>query len=83
MYVVVSARLNNFNNRISLLALDIRPITDYNEITFHLLDAIHNHVKLKNKVKLKRRAIKRGTDDCHLALYFVGRSYANINRKHW
>jgi hypothetical protein len=54
MYVVVSARLNNFNSRISLLALDIRPITDYNEITFHLLDAIHNHVKLKNKVKLER-----------------------------
>ncbi|SAM00696.1 hypothetical protein [Absidia glauca] len=49
MYVVVSARLNNFNNRISLLALDIRPITDYNEITFHLLDAVYNHVKLKNK----------------------------------
>jgi hypothetical protein len=55
MYVVVSARLNNFNNRISLLALDIRPITDYNEITFHLLDAVYNHVKLKNKVELKRR----------------------------
>ncbi|KAI8329932.1 hypothetical protein BC941DRAFT_506473 [Chlamydoabsidia padenii] len=50
MYVRVEGRLNNFNNRISLLALEVRPITDYNEITFHLLDATYNHIRLK-KIK--------------------------------
>ncbi|KAI8089095.1 uncharacterized protein BX664DRAFT_385639 [Halteromyces radiatus] len=44
-YVRISARLNSFNNRISLMAFDIRAITDYNEISYHLLDATYNHIR--------------------------------------
>ncbi|KAG0165234.1 replication factor A protein 2 [Apophysomyces sp. BC1034] len=46
LYVRVYGRLNNFNNRISCIAFAIRPITDFNEISFHFLDAIHTHVSL-------------------------------------
>ncbi|ORZ20626.1 hypothetical protein BCR42DRAFT_409168 [Absidia repens] len=45
MYVRIGARLNSFNNRISLMSFDIHPITDFNEITYHLLDAVYSHVK--------------------------------------
>ncbi|KAF7729440.1 replication factor A protein 2 [Apophysomyces ossiformis] len=44
LYVRVYGRLNNFNNRISCVAFAIRPITDYNEISYHFLDAIYTHV---------------------------------------
>ncbi|KAI8091146.1 uncharacterized protein B0P05DRAFT_529009 [Gilbertella persicaria] len=43
-YVHVNGRLNSFSNRTTVVAHAIRPITDYNEITFHFLDAIRAHL---------------------------------------
>ncbi|KAK4515519.1 uncharacterized protein ATC70_010469 [Mucor velutinosus] len=43
-YVRVYGRLNSFSNRISVVAHKMRPITDFNEITFHFLDAINTHL---------------------------------------
>ncbi|ORX56267.1 nucleic acid-binding protein [Hesseltinella vesiculosa] len=45
MYVRVIGRLNHFNKKLSVLAQYIRPITDSNEITYHFLEAILDHVK--------------------------------------
>ncbi|KAI7875033.1 replication protein A, subunit RPA32 [Lichtheimia hyalospora FSU 10163] len=45
-YVRVNGRVNQFNNRINCIAFAIRPITDFNEVTFHFLEAILSHVKL-------------------------------------
>ncbi|KAG1041908.1 hypothetical protein G6F46_011804 [Rhizopus delemar] len=44
IYVRVYGRLNYFNNRVSVAAFSIRPIVDFNEITYHFLDAINAHV---------------------------------------
>ncbi|KAL7318710.1 Replication factor A protein 2 [Mucor circinelloides] len=43
-YVRVNGRLNSFSNRISIVAHSMRPITNFNEITFHYLDAINTHL---------------------------------------
>ncbi|CEP08379.1 hypothetical protein [Parasitella parasitica] len=42
-YVRVNGRLNSYNNRISVVAHSMRPIVDFNEITYHFLDAIQTH----------------------------------------
>lgn len=43
-YVRVNGRINSFSNRVSVVGHSIRPITDFNEITYHLLDTIHTHL---------------------------------------
>ncbi|KAI9487155.1 MAG: hypothetical protein EXX96DRAFT_552026 [Benjaminiella poitrasii] len=43
-YVRVTGKLNSFGGRLSLVAYTMRPITDFNEVTYHLLDAIHTHL---------------------------------------
>ncbi|KAI7901927.1 uncharacterized protein BX663DRAFT_512929 [Cokeromyces recurvatus] len=43
-YVRVNGRLNSFSGRISIVGYSIRPVTDFNEITYHLLDTIHTHL---------------------------------------
>lgn len=43
-YVRIVGRINSFNDRINVMAFSIRPITDFNEITYHLLDTIYNHL---------------------------------------
>ncbi|KAI8888455.1 replication protein A, subunit RPA32 [Backusella circina FSU 941] len=45
-YVRVYGRLNNFNDHLTVVAYAIKPITDYNEITYHFLDAIKTHLTL-------------------------------------
>ncbi|KAI8645892.1 hypothetical protein BD408DRAFT_411222 [Parasitella parasitica] len=42
-YVRVNGRLNSYNNRISVVAHSMRPVTDFNEINYHFLDAIQTH----------------------------------------
>ncbi|KAI9257918.1 hypothetical protein BY458DRAFT_441058 [Sporodiniella umbellata] len=43
-YVRVYGRLGQFNGRTNVVAFTIRPIVDHNEITYHLLEAIHSHI---------------------------------------
>jgi replication factor A2 len=42
-YVRVNGRLNSFSNRISVVAHSMRPVEDFNEISFHFLEAIETH----------------------------------------
>lgn len=44
MYVKVTGNLRYFSNRLHVAILDMRPITDFNELTHHLLEAIHAHL---------------------------------------
>ncbi|KAI7852810.1 hypothetical protein BDC45DRAFT_537017 [Circinella umbellata] len=48
VYIRVFGRLNNFNNRVNVVAHNIRPIKDFNEITYHLIEATLTHVKFGN-----------------------------------
>lgn len=43
-YVRVNGKLNSFNNRITFMAHQIRPITDFNEISYHFLETIRTHL---------------------------------------
>ncbi|KAI8997327.1 hypothetical protein BDB01DRAFT_713121 [Pilobolus umbonatus] len=43
-YVRVYGRLNSFGGRVTVVAFSIRPITDFNEITYHFLDAVFAHL---------------------------------------
>ncbi|KAG2205498.1 hypothetical protein INT47_005872 [Mucor saturninus] len=43
-YVRVNGRLNSFSGRISVSGHFIRPITDFNEVTYHFLDTIYIHL---------------------------------------
>lgn len=44
-YVRVNGRINSFGNRISIVCHTMNPITDFNEITYHLLDTIETHLR--------------------------------------
>lgn len=44
-YVRVNGRINSFSSRVSVVGHFIRPIVDFDEITYHLLDTIHTHMK--------------------------------------
>jgi len=44
VYVRVIGNLRAFNSNRSLVAFRIRPITDFNELTFHLLEVIYVHL---------------------------------------
>jgi hypothetical protein len=43
MYVRAIGQLRAFNAQRNLVAFRIRPVTDFNEITFHFLDVIYTH----------------------------------------
>ncbi|KAI8977384.1 hypothetical protein BDF20DRAFT_942027 [Mycotypha africana] len=45
-YVRVYGRINSFNGRISVVVHNMRPIVDFNEISYHFLDAIETHLLL-------------------------------------
>ncbi|KAI9491173.1 hypothetical protein BDB00DRAFT_510596 [Zychaea mexicana] len=47
-YVRVFGRLNNFNNKVNVVAFTIRPVKDYNEINYHFVEATLTHVKFTN-----------------------------------
>lgn len=51
MYVRVFGHVTQYNNETSINAFSIRPITDYNEITYHLSQVIFQHVHLTKGVE--------------------------------
>lgn len=44
MYVRVNGHLKNFQSIKQLGAFSVRPVTNYDEITFHFIDCIHAHL---------------------------------------
>ncbi|CAI8612158.1 unnamed protein product [Vicia faba] len=51
MYVRVYGNLKSFQGVRQLGAFSVRPVTNFDEIPFHFIDCIHNH--LRTKVKLE------------------------------
>lgn len=43
-YVRVVGHLRSFNNKRNIVAFRINPLRDFNEMTFHLLEALHVHL---------------------------------------
>ncbi|KAI8145652.1 hypothetical protein BJV82DRAFT_601752 [Fennellomyces sp. T-0311] len=48
-YVRVFGRLNSFGNKTSVIAFRIRPITEFNEINYHFIEATLAHVTFTSK----------------------------------
>ncbi|XP_029976841.1 replication protein A 32 kDa subunit-like isoform X2 [Salarias fasciatus] len=48
-YVKVIGSLRNFNGQRSMLAMDVRLITDLNEITSHMMEVVRAHMQLSRK----------------------------------
>lgn len=48
MYVRVVGNIKSFQNTRNLTSYVIRPITDFNEITYHLLDSLYAHLEALN-----------------------------------
>lgn len=44
MYVRVFGNLRTFTSTRSVVAFQLQPVTDFNEITYHLLEIIHSHL---------------------------------------
>lgn len=44
-YVRVVGKIRNFQNQKQIVAFDVRPVKDHNEVTYHLLNSIHVHLK--------------------------------------
>ena len=46
-YVRIFGHLKSFKeNSRSLIAFGLSPVTDFNEITYHMLDVVHSHLAL-------------------------------------
>lgn len=48
-YVRVFGRLNSFNGKVTVVAHKIRPVTNFNEISYHFLEAIMTHLAFTKK----------------------------------
>lgn len=48
IYVCIVGRLVSFNERRSVVAFHIKPVTDFNQVTHHFLQAIYVHLYNKN-----------------------------------
>ena len=46
MVVRVYGHLRVFQGQKSVVAFAVSPVTDFNEITFHILDIVHTHLAL-------------------------------------
>ncbi|KAE9586482.1 putative replication factor A protein [Lupinus albus] len=51
MYVRVYGHLKSFQGVRQLVAFSVRPVTNFDEISFHFIDCIHNHLRTKLKVE--------------------------------
>lgn len=51
MYVRVYGNLKSFQGVKQLVAFSVRPVTNFDEISFHFIDCIHNHLRTKLKVE--------------------------------
>ncbi|XP_061364344.1 replication protein A 32 kDa subunit A [Gastrolobium bilobum] len=51
MYVRVYGHLKSFQGVRQLVAFSVRPVTNFDEISFHFIDCIHNHLRSKVKVE--------------------------------
>lgn len=49
MYVRVFGHLKSFQGVRQLVAFSVRPVTNFDEIPFHFIDCIHNHLRSKTK----------------------------------
>ena len=45
-YVRVAGYIKSFQETRSVIAFNITPIRDFNELTYHLLDVIHSHLAI-------------------------------------
>ena len=60
----VVGHLKSFKeNSRSLIAFGLSPVTDFNEITYHMLDVIHSHLALKKVILISMFgfSLKEGT----------------------
>lgn len=51
MYVRVYGSLKSFQGVRQLVAFSVRPVTNFDEIPFHFIDCIHNHLRSKLKIE--------------------------------
>lgn len=49
MYVRVNGHLKSFQGAKQLVAFSVRPVTNFDEVTFHFIDCIHNHLQTKSQ----------------------------------
>lgn len=50
-YVRVTGQLRTFQGQRNIVAFQIRPVTDFNEVTYHLLEVVYAHLHRTNGMK--------------------------------
>ena len=48
--VRVTGHLRSFQGQRSMIAFGIAPVTDFNEITYHLMDVVYTHLAITKGV---------------------------------
>ncbi|KAF5461513.1 hypothetical protein F2P56_017609 [Juglans regia] len=51
MYVRVNGHLKSFKGVKQLVAFSVRPVTNFDEVTFHFIDCIHNYLQSKSQLQ--------------------------------
>ncbi|XP_059460625.1 replication protein A 32 kDa subunit A isoform X2 [Corylus avellana] len=51
MYVRVNGHLKSFKGVKQVVAFSVRPVTNFDEVAFHFIDCIHNHLQSKSQLQ--------------------------------
>ncbi|KAG2691678.1 hypothetical protein I3843_08G019700 [Carya illinoinensis] len=51
MYVRVNGHLKSFKGVKQLVAFSVRPVTNFDEVTFHFIDCIHNYLQSRSQLE--------------------------------
>ncbi|CAI0376466.1 unnamed protein product [Linum tenue] len=62
-YVRVNGHLNSYQGTTNLVAFSVRPVTNFDEVTFHHIDCIYSYLQ-NTKTKLSKQYSIDGLKDC-------------------
>ncbi|KAF1804685.1 hypothetical protein V8B55DRAFT_1562948 [Mucor lusitanicus] len=61
IYVIVYGRLQSYSDRIYCVSFKTKPVENFNEVTFHYLDAVHAYLELTADKKNKSPSLSSST----------------------
>ncbi|CAN1825470.1 Replication protein A 32 kDa subunit A [Linum perenne] len=79
-YVRINGHLSSFQGTTNLVVFSTRPVTNYDEISFHFIDCIHSHI-LSSKAKLAKQYTIDGLKDCDQLVIECLKQYADMGQE--
>nr|XP_002740859.2 PREDICTED: replication protein A 32 kDa subunit-like [Saccoglossus kowalevskii] len=78
-YVRVIGQLRSFGGKRNISAFKVRPLTDLNELTMHLLEVVHSHMYIE-KAQTEETAIQSCHDDTGISIDVIGQRLRGMSK---